>query len=184
MELDAFLFIPDEEEQREAAANSLSVFDSRLHNRSSITSLQAPLLPGNASRDQGSRSGSIVSSSPNWRKGSVTIPEKAEDGEEEEDEETANVSVKISASEQTSCDQEQQPMRLQRLSSSGPSPCKSGLKNRRLSSCGESSSSMDENFLTVPQTVTASSSAETLTGLLFIFRQASAQKLCILQTTH
>ena len=39
-------------------------------------------------------------------------------------------------------------------------------KSRPLSSCGgESSSSVEsDNFLTVPQTVTASSSAETLTG--------------------
>ena len=44
---------------------------------------------------------------------------------------------------------------------------------------GSSGSSMDENFLTVPQTVTASSSAETLTGfyvlsiLFSIFTQCS-----------
>ena len=42
------------------------------------------------------------------------------------------------------------------------------IKGRPLSSCGgESSSSVEsDNFLTVPQTVTASSSAETLTGNL------------------
>ena len=46
-------------------------------------------------------------------------------------------------------------------------------KTRPLSSCGgESSSSVEsDNFLTVPQTVTASSSAETLTGKFFRFRK-------------
>ena len=46
-------------------------------------------------------------------------------------------------------------------------------KSRPLSSCGgESSSSVEsDNFLTVPQTVTASSSAETLTGKFFRFRK-------------
>ena len=41
------------------------------------------------------RSGSIASSSINWRKGSVTIPEKSEDGEEEEDAANCSVAVKI-----------------------------------------------------------------------------------------
>lgn len=38
---------------------------------------------------------------------------------------------------------------------------------RRLSAMGASDSMEDNNFLTVPQTVTASSSAETLTGMYF-----------------
>ena len=157
------------------------------------------------------RSGSIVSSSANWRKGSVTIPEKAEDGEEEEDETgippsadhpagppslpigipaagaaNSNVAVKISTEPdhyQLTHPQETRLQGMRRLSGSNPVPPSSisvlsnkqppsltnSGKGRRLSSCGESSSSMDENFLTVPQTVTASSSAETLTGTEFFF---------------
>ena len=114
----------DEEEQREnaaiAAANNLGVFDmSRglgtererpggvggplLHHnttRNSIISLQAP-LPGSQQRSGSydatgsSRSGSIASSSINWRKGSVTIPEKSEDGEEEDEAINCSVAVKI-----------------------------------------------------------------------------------------
>ena len=94
------------------------------------------------------------------------------------------VAVKISSIE-TDEPQNQTPARSRRLSGSNPvsptpigSPGSSGgvnklgtgnggsSKGRRLSSCEkESSSSVEsDNFLTVPQTVTASSSAETLTG--------------------
>lgn len=45
--------------------------------------------------------------------------------------------------------------------------------NRRLSAMGASDSMEDNNFLTVPQTVTASSSAETLTGM-YLYRCISS----------
>lgn len=41
------------------------------------------------------RSGSIASSTVNWRKGSVTIPEKSEDGEEEDETTNCSVAVRI-----------------------------------------------------------------------------------------
>ena len=41
------------------------------------------------------RSGSIASSTVNWRKGSVTIPEKSEDGEEEDEATNCSVAVRI-----------------------------------------------------------------------------------------
>ena len=88
----------------------------------------------------------------------MTIPEKAEDVEEEEDNHTSELRVEKPAKETAEVSSSKQPSR--RLSATG-NRVTSAI--RRASSGGDSASA-DENFLTVPQTVTASSSAETLTG--------------------
>ena len=87
--------------------------------------------------------GSIVSTSgnmPNWqRKESVTIVERAEDERDAEDETEAEMVFHKPEVEHISC----------------------LAAYRRASSAGEHS---EDHFLTVPKSITASSSAETLTG--------------------
>ena len=99
-----------------------------------------------------------------WRKESVTILEKAEDVEEEDEAtmtvDTAKFKVELQQPPESS-------KQCRRLSATGSRVVTSMASKvmRRASSGGDpSSASMDDNFLTVPQTVTASSSAETLTG--------------------
>ena len=80
---------------------------------------------------------------PNWqRKESVTIVERAEDERDAEDETEAEMVFHKPEIEHISC----------------------LAAYRRASSAGEHS---EDHFLTVPKSITASSSAETLTGNIF-----------------
>ena len=80
---------------------------------------------------------------PNWqRKESVTIVERAEDERDAEDETEAEMVFQKPEIEHISC----------------------LAAYRRASSAGEHS---EDQFLTVPKSITASSSAETLTGNIF-----------------
>lgn len=120
----------------------------------------------------------------------MTIPEKAEDVDEDEDEsilprepvtattlseprvELQPVPTRVSSEVKTAekdllaseVSTRQQASR--RLSASGNRVTSMAAKVMRRASSGGDAASVDENFLTVPQTVTASSSAETLTGTL------------------
>ena len=137
------------------------------------------------------RSSSIVSASAQWRKESVTILEKAEDGTEEDDDEVHPPNVAIIANRDPKIIGQSSPQLVHRSTNPQlpevrtllhdhhePEMAACSVNPRRLSAAsalrphhskmirrGSSGSSMDDNFLTVPQTVTASSSAETLTGL-------------------
>jgi surface antigen len=110
----------------------------------------------------------VASSSAMWRKESVTIIESVEDVDEEEDEITNNKNPELAGLEESAGGANMNPPSVYRRSSTAASGtaaskvCQSSKAMRRASSGADSS--IDENFLTVPQTVTASSSAETLTG--------------------